>query len=589
MPSGAARTYARRGLLDQPLATAEFLVVDTETNGLRGRRVRAHRGRRGARRRRRAARPLGDARRGARAAVARHPALHRDHAGDGRRGARRPSSMLPELAEQLRGPRARRAQRARSTGACCARRSRARACRGPTRRSLCTVALARRLHPLARQRRLRPLAESLGIEVEVTHRALADAETCARVFCALFARLCAQRGDGRRGARAAAPARRRRRAARAATDGGRAARGRGARRRRPDLAACPTSPASTSSATPRARSLYVGKSVALRTRARSHFAPSSAVRRLDGAGRDGRPPRRRTPSSARSCSSSRLIRALRPPGNVRLKHDDRYVYLRCRLDIALPGARGRARRRRPGTAVTSGRCAGARGASSCSSSSTRCSGCATAGARCRAATIRRPTGRWAAACRRASATSTRTSTAAGSTRRSRCSPARATAAPRCSRTSTAEMRAAAAEQRFERAAWLRRRRERLRGPARAASAACSRRRTRGRGSCSPRTRAASASTRSGSSAGASSTGAPLADLDDLARAHGARRCAAGDGRGADRARSRPTRSTRRASSRPGWRASGGDADLAELPARRPSAARARDGASSGAPAGGVAA
>ena len=56
---------------------------------------------------------------------------------------------------------------------------------------LCTVALARRFAPLARQRKLGPLAESLGIDVEVTHRALADAETCARVFCALFPRLCA--------------------------------------------------------------------------------------------------------------------------------------------------------------------------------------------------------------------------------------------------------------------------------------------------------------------------------------------------------------------------------------------------------------
>jgi DNA polymerase III epsilon subunit-like protein len=56
---------------------------------------------------------------------------------------------------------------------------------------LCTLALARRFHPLARQRALRPLAESLGVEVECSHRALADAETCARVFCALFPRLCA--------------------------------------------------------------------------------------------------------------------------------------------------------------------------------------------------------------------------------------------------------------------------------------------------------------------------------------------------------------------------------------------------------------
>ena len=33
---------------------------------------------------------------------------------------------------------------------------------------------------------------------------------------------------------------------------------------------------------------------------------------------------------------SRLVKRLRPPGNVRLKHVDNYVYLRCRLDIAFP-------------------------------------------------------------------------------------------------------------------------------------------------------------------------------------------------------------------------------------------------------------
>ena len=32
----------------------------------------------------------------------------------------------------------------------------------------------------------------------------------------------------------------------------------------------------------------------------------------------------------------RLIKEMRPPGNVRMKHDDPYVYLRCRLDIAYP-------------------------------------------------------------------------------------------------------------------------------------------------------------------------------------------------------------------------------------------------------------
>src|SRR5205809_5297786 len=32
----------------------------------------------------------------------------------------------------------------------------------------------------------------------------------------------------------------------------------------------------------------------------------------------------------------RLIRELRPPGNVRIKHEDRFVYIRCRFDIAFP-------------------------------------------------------------------------------------------------------------------------------------------------------------------------------------------------------------------------------------------------------------
>src|SRR3954468_4987632 len=56
---------------------------------------------------------------------------------------------------------------------------------------LCTVQLARRFAPLQRRRGLATLAAALGIEVEEVHRALPDARTCARVFCALFGRLCA--------------------------------------------------------------------------------------------------------------------------------------------------------------------------------------------------------------------------------------------------------------------------------------------------------------------------------------------------------------------------------------------------------------
>ena len=285
-----------------PLATAEFLVVDTETNGLGGRALRAHRDRRRARRRRRAARPLGDARRRADAAVARHPALHRDHAGDGRRGAAAPRTCCPSSRDADARPRARRALARRSTGACCARRSSARASTWPTPPVLCTVALARRFAPLVRQRKLAALAGSLGIDVEVQHRALPDAETCARVFCALFARLCARGDDDRGRARGCLrPARPRRvRARRAPTAGARCAARASAG---PTSAGCPTSRASTSSATPRASRCTSA------SRSRCARAPARTSRRRRRRRTGRRRPRwsttaRRIRSSARCCSST---------------------------------------------------------------------------------------------------------------------------------------------------------------------------------------------------------------------------------------------------------------------------------------------
>jgi DNA polymerase-3 subunit epsilon len=197
---------------------------------------------------------------------------------------------------------------------------------------LCTVALARRLHPLARQRKLRPLAESLGIEVEVSHRALADAETCARVFCALFARLCANAttvGEALALMRPARPSRRRS----GETFGG--ASPAGHRRRRPDVAGLPDEPGVYIVRNESGQTLYVGKSTEVRSRVCAHFAPSS-------------------PSSAWTlqaesvdCETTnselgalvlerRLIRRFRPPGNAVLKHSDPFVYLRCRFDIEYP-------------------------------------------------------------------------------------------------------------------------------------------------------------------------------------------------------------------------------------------------------------
>jgi DNA polymerase-3 subunit epsilon len=197
---------------------------------------------------------------------------------------------------------------------------------------LCTVALARRLHPLARQRKLRPLAESLGIEVEVSHRALADAETCARVFCALFGRLCANAMTIRDALALLRPARPRRPRA-GATDGGGLRRG--ARRRLPDLGGLRDEPGVYVVRNSEGQVLYVGKSVSVRARARAHFAPSAAEGAWTAQAETVEHEQTNSELGA-LVLEQRLIRRLRPPGNARLKHVDPYVYLRCRLDIAFP-------------------------------------------------------------------------------------------------------------------------------------------------------------------------------------------------------------------------------------------------------------
>ncbi len=195
---------------------------------------------------------------------------------------------------------------------------------------LCTVALARRFAPLARQRRLAALADALGIEVETTHRALADAETCARVFCALFGRLCAHAATVADALAMLAPPRRRPR-----PRAGRTLAGGMVKRHRPDTSALPDAPGVYLFRNAAGQVLYVGKSVALRTRARSHFAASSPA---EGWTEQAAIVDHRSTSSELGALvlEHRLIRALRPPGNVIHKHDDPYVYLRCRLDIAYP-------------------------------------------------------------------------------------------------------------------------------------------------------------------------------------------------------------------------------------------------------------
>ncbi len=188
---------------------------------------------------------------------------------------------------------------------------------------LCTVQLARRFAPLARKRALAPLADSLGIEVEEVHRALPDALTCARVFCALFPRLCAnavtvadavELTRGRRRARKTEPGER------IPPD------------QRPDLSTLPDDPGVYVFRDERGRPLYVGKSISLRSRARAHFcAPAGWTERAEVV--DYRP----TNSELGALVlENRLIKKWRPAGNRALKRTDRYVYLRCRLDIPYP-------------------------------------------------------------------------------------------------------------------------------------------------------------------------------------------------------------------------------------------------------------
>jgi len=330
MPSGGTRTYVRVDL-DRPLATAEFLVVDTETNGLAGDACELT--------------EIGAVLVGGGELHDRWETLLSVRTPLSR-GIQRftgisqamvdqappAEAMLPDLAEQLRG----RVLVAHSAGFDRRVLVQAFARAGlpwPSPPSLCTVALARRFHPLARQRRLQPLAESLGIEVEVTHRALADAETCARVFCALFGRLCANATTIREALALLRPPRPRRPRA-AATDGG-GPRVRGARRRRPDLGGLTDDPGVYIVRNAEGQVIYVGKSVSVRARARAHFAPSSA----EGSWANQAETVEHEVTNSELGAlvlESRLVKRLRPPGNVRLKHVDSYVYLRCRLDIAFP-------------------------------------------------------------------------------------------------------------------------------------------------------------------------------------------------------------------------------------------------------------
>jgi DNA polymerase-3 subunit epsilon len=314
-------------LLEQPIATAEFLVLDTETNGLGGDRCEMI--------------EVGCVLVGGGELHDRWSSLVRTSVplrrGIGRLTGIRQEMLdgAPELEQVVRVLAARIPGRVLvAHNAPFDRRVLRQAFeRGgaewPQQPVLCTAALARVLLPLQRERRLGALAESLGIDVELAHRALPDAETCARILCALFPRLCANAATVSDAVALLRPRRPRRPRP---------------RRRAPalgplpqlDFSELPRDPGVYLFRDEAGRTLYVGKSVSIRSRARAHFAPSSAPAEWS--------PHASVVDYKPTCSElgalvleNRLIKELAPPGNIRLtRTDDRLVYIRCRLDIAFP-------------------------------------------------------------------------------------------------------------------------------------------------------------------------------------------------------------------------------------------------------------
>ncbi len=331
-------------LLSAPIATAEFMVVDTETNGLAGDDCELT--------------EVGAVLVGGGELHDRWSSLCRTSAPL-RRGIQRltgitqamvdgaPSleDVLPPLAGRLEGrvlvahnaPFDRRVLR-QAFGRI--------GLEWPDPPVICTAAMARSMLPLQRRRGLGVLADALGIEVHTVHRALADAETCARVLCALFPRLCANAATVGDALAMLTPHKRPRKRPMSrslppnllapAPDGPARLPRRPRGAPEPDFAELPRDPGVYLFRDDSGRVLYVGKSVSIRSRARAHFAPSS-------------PPavwtRHATVVDYRTTGSelgalileNRLIKELKPPGNKRLtRRDDRLVYIRCRLDIPFP-------------------------------------------------------------------------------------------------------------------------------------------------------------------------------------------------------------------------------------------------------------
>jgi DNA polymerase-3 subunit epsilon len=334
-----AVTADTAALLAGPLASTEFLAVDTETNGLARERCELTEV---------GAVLVGGGELhdtwsslvGVSAPLSRGIQRFTGISDAMIAGAPPPEAVLPAFAERLRG-RVLVAHNARFDVGVLRQAFGRAGLDWPDPPVLCTVALARRLAPLQKRRGLTSLADALGIDVGVHHRALPDAETCARIFCALFARLCAHAATV---ADAVALLGRRAGATAVGRPGAGGARARKARvkqaarppERRPDLASLPQDPGVYVFRDGDGKALYVGKSVSLRTRARAHFAAPEGVAAWTAHAEHV--DHRTTESELGALLlEDRLIKALKPPGNTRGKREpDGFVYLRCRLDIPFP-------------------------------------------------------------------------------------------------------------------------------------------------------------------------------------------------------------------------------------------------------------
>jgi DNA polymerase III subunit epsilon len=326
MPSAPGRITRSLHLLEQPIATAEFLVVDTETNGLARDDCELT--------------EVGTVLVGGGELHDRWVSLSRCQAPL-RRGIQRFTGItqamvddappleqiMPVLQRDLEGrvmvahnaPFDRRVLRQAFARA---------GLEWPDPPVICTAGLTRALMPLQRERRLTAVADALGVEVHSAHRALADAETCARVLCALFPRLCANAvtvADAVKLLRPKRPRKPTRRRTRALVTPPKL-----------EFKELPSDPGVYLFRDEHGATLYVGKSVSIRSRARAHFAPSSAP--ANWTAHASVVDYRATNSELGALVlENRLIKQLRPPGNIRLaQRDDRLVYIRCRLDIPFP-------------------------------------------------------------------------------------------------------------------------------------------------------------------------------------------------------------------------------------------------------------